>query len=184
MSVRPPRVAARPRRFALILVTALVGVATAALVSVAVAKTFTLEIAKHAKISDLGAMAATANIAVNSKGHAVYTLSGDSKTHQKCTKSNGCWGFWPPATIASGKKPTAQKGIKGKLGTWRHGGINQLTLNRHPLYTFSMDTGKNNAHGDGVNTFGGIWHVVKTSATKPASTNTGTTSPPSTPYSY
>ncbi len=184
MHARPPRVAARPRRFALIVVTALAGVATAALVSVAVAKTFTLEIAKHAKVSNLGAMTATANIAVNSRGRAVYTLSGDSKTHKECTKTDGCWAVWPPVTVPSGKKPTVMKGIKGKVGVWRHGGINQVTLKGHPLYTFSVDTTKDNAHGDGVVHFGGTWHVVKTSTTKHATTNTGTSPMPTNPYGY
>ncbi len=160
-----PRVRA-PRRFALIIVTALVGVATATLVSVAVAKTFTLEIAKGVKVSNItnpSTMTKVENVAANSRGRAVYTLSGDSKRHPKCTKSNGCFGFWPPVTVASGKKPSKASAIKGRLGVWRRSGINQVTLNGHPLYTFSMDRGKGRAHGDGIATFGGVWHVIKTS---------------------
>jgi predicted lipoprotein with Yx(FWY)xxD motif len=189
MSVRPPRAAARPRRFALILVTALAGIATAALVSVAVAKTFTLEIAKNATVSNItapSAMSKTENIAVNSKGHAVYTLSGESTSHAKCT-STTCLTAWPPLTVASGKKPTAQPGVKGKLGVWHRKGFNQVTLNGHPLYTFSVDKKKDAATGDGIVNFGGTWHVVKASASKKASTNTGTApapAPPSSPYGY
>jgi predicted lipoprotein with Yx(FWY)xxD motif len=175
-------VRARPRRVALILVTALAGVATAALVSIAVAKTFTLEIAKNAKVSDMGAMSQTATIVVTSSGRAVYTLSGDSKTHQKCTKAQ-CWGFWPPVTVAAGKKATVQKGIKGKVGVWHHSGINQVTLGGHPLYRFYLDKSKDNAHGDGIVAFGGTWHIVKASARR-ASTNTGTSPQPTNPYGY
>jgi predicted lipoprotein with Yx(FWY)xxD motif len=187
MSFRPPRAAARPRRFTLILVTALAGIATAALVSVAVAKTFTLEIAKNATVTNSTnptAMSKTENIAVNSKGRAVYTLSGETKSHPKCTSSM-CLGIWPAVTVPSGKKPTAQAGIKGKLGVWHRKGFNQVTLNGHPLYTFSADTKKDAANGDGIVHFGGTWHVVKTSASKQSSTNTGTTpAPPSSPYGY
>ena len=189
MSVRPPRSVARPRRLAVILVTAFAGIATAAVVSVAVAKTFTLEVAKNATVTNItatGAMSKTESIAVNSRGRAVYTLSGETKTHAKCT-SSACLGIWPPVTVPSGKKPTAQAGIKGKLGVWHRKGFNQVTVNGHPLYTFSQDTKKDAANGDGIVHFGGTWHVVKTSASKKtASTNTGTgTTPmPPSPYGY
>lgn len=183
-----PRVGARPRRFALIIVTALVGVATAALVSVAVAKTFTLEIAKGVKVSNItnpSAMTKVENVAANSHGRAVYTLSGDGKRHPKCTKSNGCFGFWPPVTVASGKKPSKAPAIKGRLGVWHRGRINQVTLNGHPLYTFSVDKAKGSAHGDGIATFGGVWHVIKTSrgVSSSGTSSTGTT-PTTNPYGY
>ena len=96
-------------------------------------------------------------IAVNSKGAAVYTLSGDSAKHMKCTKGNGCFAFWPPLTVKG--KPT-MSGVKGKLGTFKSSGVTQVTLNGHPLYTFSEDHGVGVAHGNGITSFGGTWHVV------------------------
>ena len=58
-----------------------------------------------------------------------------------------------------------------------------MTLNGHPLYTFSVDKRKDAASGDGIVNFGGTWHVVKTSASnKTASTNTGTAPTPPSPY--
>ena len=55
------------------------------------------------------------NIVVNSKGRAVYWLSGDSKSHPKCTKANGCLRFWPPVKVASRSNGQAAKGFGG---TW------------------------------------------------------------------
>ena len=173
-----PRVAARSRRIALVIVTALVGVGTAAVVSVAVAKTFTLEIAKNAKVEPMGAMAQVESIVVTSRGRAVYTLSGDSKSHPKCTKANMCFNFWPPVTVQSGKKPTKIAGISGRLGVWKRNGFSQVTLNGHPLYMFYLDKTKNTAHGEGVVAFGGTWHVMK--AGKQSSSSGGGTSSTST----
>jgi predicted lipoprotein with Yx(FWY)xxD motif len=181
MHARHSRFAARPRRFALIVVAALAGVATAALVSVAVARTLTLQVAKGASVSDImnpNVMSKTETIVVNSRGHSVYMLSGDSKTDQKCKKAK-CWSFWPPVTVAAGKKPTKSPGIRGRLRVWHHSGINQVTLNGHPLYTFSLDKAKRKAMGEGIQSFHGTWHVIKPSGGSTTQTpSTGTTSYP------
>jgi predicted lipoprotein with Yx(FWY)xxD motif len=60
----------------------------------------------------------TENIVVDSRWLAVYTLTGDSKSHPKCTKANGCFSFWPPLTVSSAKKLSKAQGIKGRLGVW------------------------------------------------------------------
>jgi len=90
------------------------------------------------------------NIVISSRGFAVYTLSGDSRQHPECTRVNGCFTFWPPVTIASGHKVTRAAAIKGTIGTWRRNGFVQLTLAGHPLYTFSGDSRKNTAKGEGI----------------------------------
>ncbi len=177
MPAKSSRDAARPRRYGLLLVAALAGLATAALVSVAVAKTFTLEIAKGAEVVHSGAMSSE-NIVVSSRGHAAYTLSGDTKSHPKCTKANGCFAFWKPVTVAAGRKPTKAPGIRGKLATWHRSGVHQVTLNRHPLYTFVEDKAKDVANGDGIPSFNGTWHVIKTSK----GSSSGTTSTGTNPY--
>lgn len=107
-------------------------------------------------------------IAVNSKGVTVYTLSGDSVKHLECTKASGCFKFWPPVTVTG--KATMAAGVKGKLGTFRRNGFTQVTLNGHPLYTFSEDHNKVGvANGNGVVAFGGTWHVVVEGSAKAAS---------------
>lgn len=169
-----------------VVVAALAGFASAALVGLAVAKTLTLQVAKGASVTNQSGSTTTENIVINGKGRAVYTLSGDTTKHQKCTKANGCFSFWPPVTVSSAKGLSKAAGIKGKLGTFKRSGITQVTLGGHPLYTFSLDHKKKNATGEGVNGFGGIWHVVKaagastgssSSSTPTSSTSTTTTSP-------
>jgi predicted lipoprotein with Yx(FWY)xxD motif len=98
-------------------------------------------------------------IGVNSKGVAVYWLSGDTKTHMECRKSNGCFSFWPPVTVKG--HVTKAAGVKGKLGTFKRNGFTQVTLAGHPLYTYSGDGKRPGVvTGDGIVTFGGTWHVV------------------------
>ncbi len=169
-----------------VVVAAVAGFAGAALVGLAVAKTVTLQVAKGASVTNQSGSTKTEGIVINSKGRAVYTLSGDTTTHQKCTKANGCFSFWPPVTVSSAKGLSKAAGVKGKLGTFKRSGIIQVTLGGHPLYTFANDHKKQNATGEGVNGFGGIWHVVKDAAggtgsspssTQTSSTSTTTTSP-------
>src|ERR1700744_2459891 len=150
----------RRGRLALV-IAALAGLATAALVGMAVAKTITLQVAKGAAVTNQSGSTATESIVVNSKGRAVYTLSGDTTTHQKCTKANGCFKFWPPVTVSSAKNLSQLRGVKGKLGTFKRNGMLQVTLGGHPLYTFASDSKRDDAAGEGINGFGGIWHVVK-----------------------
>jgi predicted lipoprotein with Yx(FWY)xxD motif len=112
-----------------------------------------------------------ASIAVNSRGVAVYTLSGDTSKHMKCTKNNGCFSAWPPVTVKG--HATKAAGVKGKLGTFKRNGFTQVTLNGHPLYTFAGDENRAGvANGNGLKSFGGTWHVViagkASAATAPA----------------
>jgi predicted lipoprotein with Yx(FWY)xxD motif len=166
-----------------IVVAALAGLASAALVGLAVANTLTLQAAKGASVTNQSGSTKTENIVVNSKGRAVYTLSGDTTTHQKCTKANGCFAFWPPVTVSSTKNLGKAAGVKGKLGTFKRSGLIQVTLGGHPLYTFANDKKKDAATGEGVNGFNGIWHIVKdpggSSSSSPGSSPTTSTSTPS-----
>jgi predicted lipoprotein with Yx(FWY)xxD motif len=173
--LRLPR--ARVRRHTLTLVVAVAGFATAALVGIAVAKSFTLKIAKDASVTDTKSVTVHENVVVDARGFAVYTLSGDTAHHPKCTKAGGCFKFWPPVKVASAKKLSKAPGIKGKLGVFHRNGFNQVTLGGHPLYQFSGDKRKATAVGEGIHGFGGTWHVSKTAGP----TGPATTLPPPTP---
>jgi predicted lipoprotein with Yx(FWY)xxD motif len=153
-------------------IVALGGLATAALVGLAIAKTFTLQVAKHASVTNQAGARTAENIAVTGSGRAVYALSGDSARHPKCTKSNGCFSFWPPVKVSSAKKLSKASGIRGKLGVWHRNGFLQVTLAGHPLYRYAGDTHKHSATGEGIRTFGGTWHVIKAAG----GTSGGTTS--------
>lgn len=163
----------RPRSV-MMLVAAIAGFATAALVGVALAKTFTLQVAKNARVTNQMGVTKRENIVVTSRGFAVYDLTGDSKHHPQCTKTNGCFMFWPPVTVGSPKKLSKAPGVGGKLGVWHRNGFFQVTLGGHPLHRFAPDSQKHAATGEGIRSFGGTWHVIKT-ADATSSTTTMTT---------
>jgi predicted lipoprotein with Yx(FWY)xxD motif len=170
-----------------IVIAALAGLASAALVGMAVAKTLTLQVANGASVTNQTGSTVTESIVVNTKGRAVYTLSGDTTKHPKCTKASGCFGFWPPVTVSSATNLSKATGLKGKLGTFKRNGFIQVTLGGHPLYTFVNDKKKANATGEAIHGFHGIWHVVKgpggTSSSSSKSTPTMTSTPTTTsPY--
>jgi predicted lipoprotein with Yx(FWY)xxD motif len=161
------------------------GFAVAVLVGVAAATTFTLNIAKDAKVVNQQGMVDHESIVVGRKSHAIYTLSGDSKSNPKCTAKNKCFMFWPPVTVANGKKPTKASGIKGKLSVWKRNGFTQVLLSGHPLYYYAADTKAAVATGEGIKTFGGTWHVMKPDPASGGSggmTSTTTTTTPCLPY--
>lgn len=140
---------------------AVVAVGALALAGATVAKTFTLQEARNARVSNQNNQTVHEDIVVISTGRATYVLSGDSKTHPKCTKANSCFTFWPPVTVASKSNLSKGPGVPGKLGTWSRNGFIQVTLNGHPLYTYVGDPVKDWARGQGVVSFGGTWSAVK-----------------------
>jgi len=112
------------------------------------------------------------SIGVNSRGVAVYWLSGDTPKHMKCRKNNGCFSAWPPMTVKG--RATKAAGIKGRLGTFKRNGFTQVTLGGHPLYTFAGDGNRPGVvGGNGIRTFGGTWHVVTAGKAKAAGAGGG-----------
>jgi predicted lipoprotein with Yx(FWY)xxD motif len=160
------------RRMAVSTPVAVAGLVLTVFVGVAIAKTFTLDIAKTATVTNFVTKVVKHEaIVVNSKGFAVYWLTNDSKAHPGCTKASGCWAAWPPVTVKKGQIPSKMPGIKGKLGVWQHSGARQVTLNGHPLYQFAGDTKKHDATGEGIPFPHGVWHVVTPKTFKPAAAN-------------
>jgi predicted lipoprotein with Yx(FWY)xxD motif len=158
------------------------GLGLAVLVGIAAAKTFTLQVDKSAKVTNANTQKSKIESIATFKGSAVYMLSGDSKSHPKCTKANGCFGAWPPVKLSSASRLSKASGIKGKLGVWRRDGFIQLTLGGHPLYRFAGDGGRKGiATGEDISSFGGTWHVVSGGASSPAGGSTGMTTSATTP---
>ena len=92
----------RPRSVAIILAGA-VGFAIAAFGGLAFAKTFTLNVAKNAKVVNFNTHAVShQTIVTTSSGAALYTLSGETPHHLKCTSSQ-CLTFWPPLKAKSAR---------------------------------------------------------------------------------
>jgi predicted lipoprotein with Yx(FWY)xxD motif len=159
-------------RRAILLPVAAAGFVLAGLLGSALAKSFALKVAKNATVTNQSHVTRHENIAVSSRAFAVYLLTGDSKRHPECTKANGCLAIWKPVKVSSKKKLSKAPGIHGKLRIWRRNGISQLTLGGHPLYTFVFDHQKRAAIGEGIQSFGGTWHVIKAGG---ASGGTGST---------
>jgi predicted lipoprotein with Yx(FWY)xxD motif len=156
-------------------IAATAGFAAAALVGVALARTFTLNVATNATVTNQLSTTKTENVVVNAHGFAVYMLTGDSESHPKCTEANGCFRFWPPLKVSSpirlGKAPS----IRGRLGVWQRNGFFQVTLAGHPLYRYAGDSQRHAATGEGVVSFGGTWHVEKPGAASGSATTMMTT---------
>lgn len=179
---RRPTTRSHVRRASTLVIALLAGLGVAGLLGVAIAHSFTLQAARHAKVTPRGGSVEHESIVTNSQGFAVYELTGDGKRHAECTNRNGCWKFWPPVKVGSARGLSKAPGVSGKLGTWRRDGFLQVTLGGHPLYRFAPDTHKAVATGEGIVSFGGTWHVVKASGgesgggqTSPASTTAPTT---------
>ncbi|MFZ0089752.1 MAG: hypothetical protein WAL63_09620 [Solirubrobacteraceae bacterium] len=143
----------------------------------AIGRSLTLGVTQ-AQVNSASGMSARTGIVVTSIRRPAYTLSGDSARHPECVKAGGCFQIWPPITVSSTKSLSKAAGVKGKVGTWRRNGFLQVTLNGHPLYRYAGDTEKLTANGDGIRSFGGIWHVIKESTSSPGATTPTTTSGP------
>lgn len=103
-------------------------------------------------------------IVVDNRGVTVYELGGESLAKLKCV-TRKCFSVWIPVRVKSAtSRPRKGKGVPGTLSvlTRVRGGFNQAMLNRHPLYYYKADRGTpGNTKGQGINSFGGSWHVVK-----------------------
>jgi predicted lipoprotein with Yx(FWY)xxD motif len=93
-------------------------------------------------------------VLTNTKGLTLYTLSGETNGKFICTGT--CLKAWPPLLVAAGTKPKGPV----KLGTIkRPEGKIQVTFMGMPVYTFSGDSKKGEANGEGLRDVG-VWHAV------------------------
>ena len=93
-------------------------------------------------------------VLTNTKGLTLYTLVGEKNGKFICTGS--CLRFWPPLLVPAGTSP---KGPVA-LGTIkRPEGKTQVTFKGAPVYTFSGDSKKGEASGEGIKDVG-VWHAV------------------------
>jgi predicted lipoprotein with Yx(FWY)xxD motif len=123
------------------------------------------------------------SILVDSHGATLYTLTSNGKA-VPCT-SAGCTAEWPPYFLPAGV--TTATGVSG-LGTVHASDGTLITHAGLPLYRFAGDTAAGDANGNGLVSFGGVWHVVKASGASPTADAPHATSPSmgggSGPYGY
>ena len=120
-------------------------------------------------------------IVLDAHGRTLYALSPET-AHRLLCKSNECLKVWPPLTVRSSKtKLVDGSGVHGHLGILRRSnGMLQVTLGGLPLYHFSGDSARGAANGEGIKSFGGMWHAIAAAtgmAPAPSSTETMPNSP-------
>ena len=97
-------------------------------------------------------------------GQALYIFGADTRAGDDVKAKSACTGAcavaWPPATIKN--MPKAGSGIEAsEMSTIaRADGTKQLTYDGSPLYLFSHDQSGSAPKGQGINHFGGMWHLV------------------------
>jgi predicted lipoprotein with Yx(FWY)xxD motif len=110
-------------------------------------------------------------IVVDDKGLTVYTLTDAAGKAVPCEGS--CLEAWPPVLVGSGTSATGGDGVKD-VGSVEGPDGAQATIAGLPLYTFAGDGGPGDANGEGLNSFGGTWRVVKVSSAGSGSSSGGT----------
>ncbi len=96
-------------------------------------------------------------------GMTLYTLTKDGKAVD-CT--GPCLQAWPPLVAPAGvSTPKGAPGISGLSIAKGSGGTSLVAAGGLPLYHFIKDKDSEDAYGEGIASFGGVWHVSKTSAT-------------------
>jgi predicted lipoprotein with Yx(FWY)xxD motif len=114
-------------------------------------------------------------VLVNGAGHTLYIFAPDKD--KKVTCVSACATIWPPVKLASGSKAMASGQVKASLlgSDPNPSGGRVVTYSGWPLYTYVTDTAPGAAHGQGVNSAGGLWWVIsptgKVIKTKPSSSS-------------
>ncbi|HEX6450820.1 MAG TPA: hypothetical protein VF060_15330 [Trebonia sp.] len=130
------------------------------------------------------AVTGVGTVLTDQSGKTLYTPQQEAGGAIKCTGS--CLSFWFPVTVGKGAAPHAPSNVTGTLGTIQRpdGGGSQLTYDGKPLYTFKLDSGPGQVHGNNFSDHFGsqsfTWHAV--TAGGGAATSGQPSSAPS--YSY
>jgi predicted lipoprotein with Yx(FWY)xxD motif len=122
----------------------------------------TIDVAKNAQLDQ---------ILTDSNGATVYVFAKDTNGKSACSSS--CANVWPPVTTSG--SPKAGTGVvASKLGAIkRSDGSTQVTYAGHPLYTYTADTSPGATTGNGINSFGALWHAVLPNGSNAPSGSTG-----------
>jgi predicted lipoprotein with Yx(FWY)xxD motif len=127
-------------------------------------------------------------VLVTARGRTLYLFLKDKNGKSAC--SAGCATYWPP--LMKTGKLTVGPGLKQALVgvTKRASGGQQVTYNKHPLYTFALDKSAGQTKGQGSSNFGAKWYAVSAKGravlgaptTTSTDTTTTTTTTPYPPY--
>lgn len=95
-------------------------------------------------------------VLTDANGKTLYFLTADTATAAACT--GGCMSVWLPL-LATGT-PSSASSLPHMLSVLADPNGQQVEYDGHLLYTFSGDSGPDQASGEGIQSFGGTWHVV------------------------
>jgi len=94
---------------------------------------------------------------VNATQFTVYVFDADTAANQStCGSANGCAGVWPPVTVAAGATLPANW-----TSFTRTDGSQQLAYKGRALYTYVVDKSPGQTNGDGITSFGNLWHIAR-----------------------
>jgi predicted lipoprotein with Yx(FWY)xxD motif len=93
---------------------------------------------------------------INAAGHTLYVFDADLAWPGHSVCNGDCAANWPPLAPPAGKALIAPFSA-----TTRDDGSKQLAYAGRPLYAFIVDTAPGQTSGDGINAFGGIWHIAR-----------------------
>lgn len=107
-----------------------------------------------------GKVAGLGTVLVDGSGRTVYVFAPDKAKKVTCTGS--CASVWPPLKAPSGQKPSLSGGVKASLvsSVSDPSGGSVVTYNGWPLYLYVADPSAGTAHGQALNSSGGLWYVI------------------------
>ncbi len=167
------RAASRPRAWISLAAFAVAALVVLAATALATSLALTLGSASNATLTE--------RVVISSQGRTLYALSPETSRRLLC-KSSQCLRVWPPLTVASSSARLRDgAGVHGRLGILRRSdGVLQVTLRGLPLYRYSQDRRRGDAKGEGIESFGGVWHAA-TAASGETPTAPKPTAPPASP---
>jgi predicted lipoprotein with Yx(FWY)xxD motif len=119
-------------------------------------------------------------VLVTGQGQTLYVFAPDK--HAKVTCTGSCAAVWPPLKVAAGQKAGTSGQVSAALVSSDPdpAGGRVVTYAGWPLYRYVGDPTAGTAHGQGLNSGGGLWWVVtpagKLVTTKPSSSSSTSTS--------
>jgi predicted lipoprotein with Yx(FWY)xxD motif len=123
---------------------------------------------------DVRTVAGVGSVLTDAGGMSLYSPTQEANGTIMCT--GACTQVWIPLKAPASGSPTAAPDVSGTVAVvHRPDGIDQVTLNGAPLYTFVQDTAAGQVNGNGASdNFGGTsftWRVETSGGPAPISTS-------------
>lgn len=100
------------------------------------------------------------------QGKSLYLFDADTSGVSNC--NGACLQVWPALTIQNGQTPQVGGSATNNLISTitRSDGSKQVTYNGWPLYYYIVDKNPDDTTGQGVDSFGAKWWLIKPDGTK------------------